>query len=55
MKNRMSARKCRQKKNIYVKDLEEENLSLREEINKYKLIQTNDNKLEYYIDQVIFI
>lgn len=52
MKNRMSARKCRQKKNIYVRNLEEENSRLREELNKYKSIQTNNMKLEYYIEQV---
>ena len=55
MKNRMSARKCRQKKNNYVKNLQEENSQLREELNKYKLIQTNNMKLEYYIEQVKFL
>ena len=54
MKNRMSARKCRQKKNCYVKNLEDENLRLREELNKCKLIQTNNMKLEYYINHVIY-
>jgi hypothetical protein len=52
MKNRMSARKCRQKKNIYLKTLEKENSRLREELNKYKTIQTNNMKFDYYIDIV---
>lgn len=52
MKNRLSARKCRQNKKKYVKNLELEIRELREELNKYKSIQTNEMKLEYYIDQV---
>lgn len=52
MKNRLSARKCRQKKKHYIKNLEKEIHDLREELNKYKSIQTNEMKLEYYIDQV---
>ncbi len=55
MKNRLSARKCRQKKKYYIKTLEKEIQSLREELNKYKSIKTNEMKLEYYIDQVIYI
>ena len=53
MKNRMSARKCRQKKNLYIKNLEEENYRLKEEIKKYKLKEKDDMKLDYYIEQVI--
>lgn len=52
MKNRLSARKCRQKKKSYVKGLEKEVKELREELNKYKAIQTNEMRMEYYIDQV---
>lgn len=52
MKNRLSARKCRQKKKHYIKNLEKEISDLRVELNKYKSIQTNEMKLEYYIDQV---
>jgi hypothetical protein len=55
MKNRLSARKCRQKKKHYIKNLEKEIHDLRDELNKYKSIQTNEMKLEYYIDQVIYI
>ena len=44
-----------QVKNNYVKNLQEENSQLREELNKYKLIQTNNMKLEYYIEQVKFL
>ena len=55
MKNRMSARKCRQKKNVYVKHIEEENSRLREELNRCKLVQTNNMKLEYYIENVFYL
>lgn len=54
MKNRVCARKCRQKKKNYVKDLEVEIKDLREELNKYKSIQMNEMRLEYYIDNVNF-
>ena len=53
MKNRRNARKCRQKKKSYVKNIEKEISGLREELNKYKSIQRNNMKLEYYMDQVI--
>jgi len=53
MKNRLSARKCRQKKKNYMKNLEKEILELRGELNKYKSIQANEMKMEYYINQVI--
>lgn len=52
-KNRQSARKCRAKKNIYLKNLEEENKKLREEITKYKNRQQNQVKLELYMQHVI--
>jgi bZIP transcription factor len=55
MKNRLSARKCRQKKKSYVKNLEKEIAEIREELNKYKSIQTNEMKLEYYIDKVFIL
>ena len=52
MKNRLSARKCRQKKKHFIKNLEKEISGLKEELNKYKSIQTNEVKLEHYLDQV---
>lgn len=55
MRNRVSARKCRQKKKSYVKNMEKEISELREELNKYKSIQANEMKLEYYIDKVEII
>ena len=54
MKNRICARKCRKKKKNYLKDLEVEIKDLREKLNKYKSIQMNEMRLEYYIDNVKF-
>ena len=49
MKNRLSARKCRQKKKIYIKQLEEQLKTYKDQIEYYK-IEVNKNKsIENYI------
>ncbi len=49
LKNRLSARKCRQKKKIYIKQLEEQLKTYKDQIEYYK-IEVNKNKsIENYI------
>lgn len=54
IKNRLCARRCREKKKEYVKTLEEENMLLKEEIAKWRNIQMKEKKIEYEMNKVIF-
>ncbi len=55
MKNRLSARKCRQKKKIYMKNLEEEIVGLRSQLTKYKSLNSNEMKMEFFINEVFIL
>ena len=52
MKNRLSARKCRQKKKIYVEQMEEEIHQLKSELEKYKNMERKEKSLEGMIKAV---
>lgn len=52
MKNRLSARKCRQKKKFYVEQMEEEILQLKSELEKYKNMEKKEKSLEGMIKAV---
>jgi hypothetical protein len=52
MKNRLSARKCRKKKKIYVEQMEEEILDLKCQLEKYKSIEKKEKSLEGMIKMV---
>ena len=52
MKNRISARKCRQKKKIYVKQMEEEIADLKSKLVRYKNIEKKENRIENMIRSV---
>jgi hypothetical protein len=52
MKNRLSARKCRQKKKYYVEQMEEEILQLKNELEKYKNMEKKEKSLEGMIKAV---
>ena len=52
MKNRLSARKCRQKKKYYVEQMEEEILQLKIELEKYKNMEKKEKSLEGMIKAV---
>jgi hypothetical protein len=52
MKNRLSAKKCRQKKKSYVSDLETQVKELQDELVKYKKIERKDKSLETAINLV---
>jgi uncharacterized protein YggL (DUF469 family) len=54
MKNRLSARKCRQKKKYYVDELENKLIQLQTELEGYKKIQKKEKYLENMISLVIF-
>lgn len=53
MKNRLSARKCRQKKKNYVRTMEKKLAETEAELEKYKRIQKADYQTERIIDIVI--
>jgi hypothetical protein len=52
MKNRLSARKCRQKKKSYVVGLEKQIVNLKDEIEKYKQIFKSEKTMEHMINLV---
>jgi hypothetical protein len=53
IKNRESARKCRQKKKHYINGLEKQIAVLKEEVDKYKQIHKSEKNIENMISHVI--
>lgn len=49
LKNRLSARKCRQKKKNYIKQLEEQVKSYQEQLRQYKNESNNEKSIENYL------
>jgi hypothetical protein len=52
LKNRVSARKCRQKKKSYINNLEAQIKGLKEEVEKHKQINKKEKNLEILIHQL---
>jgi hypothetical protein len=52
MKNRISARKCRQKKKHYINNLENQIKHLKEDVEKYKQIMKKEKKMENLVFSV---
>jgi hypothetical protein len=52
MKNRLSARKCRQKKKIYLGRLEQEMNELKSELERYKAMEKKEKNIENMIKMV---
>ena len=52
LKNRISARKCRQKRKIYFDSLENKIVNLEKELDKYKVLSKQRNSIENQIENV---
>lgn len=55
MKNRISARKCRQKKKEYYDSLQDKVCNLEKELEKYKNLYKQKNSVNFLIDEVFIL
>jgi hypothetical protein len=52
LKNRLSAKKCRQKKKTYVETLEQKVAEMSQELNRLKQIEKEERGIEFFTQNV---